>query len=113
MHLLVKLVINGIAVYVSASLLAGVQIKDFLSAIVTAIVLGGANLIVKPILVLLTLPINILTLGLFTLAINALMVLLVDALIVGFQVQSFLWAMLFSLTLSLVSSIINRITRDV
>lgn len=111
MQLLVKLLINAIAVYTTAHILPGINIADFLTAVVTAVVIAAVNLIVKPILLFFTFPITLVTLGLFTLVINALLILLVDYLVPGFEVQSFIWALLFSLTLSLITSIINFISR--
>jgi putative membrane protein len=112
MNTLIKLIINAIAVYITAYLLPGVHLTDFIAALAVVIVLSAANLLVKPILIFLTLPITIITLGLFTLVINALIVLITDALIAGFQVDSFIWALLFSLTLSLVDRAIEYLARS-
>lgn len=101
-----RLIVNGLAVYLTSILLSGVVINDFITAILVSIVLGIVNTIVKPILLIFTLPFNILTLGLFTWVINALMVLLAQNLVSGFHVLSFGWAILFSLVLSVVSSLL-------
>jgi putative membrane protein len=110
MGLLISILINGAAVFITAYFLPGVKVDSFVSAIIVAIVLGVVNFIVKPILHLLTLPITILTLGLFSFVINALMILLVDFLVSGFHVDNFWAALLFSLVLSLVSSLLHSLT---
>ncbi len=110
MELLVKWLITTVSIIVVAYLLPGVTIKDFVTALVVALVLGLLNIFLKPLLLLLTLPINLLTLGLFTFVINAVIILLVSAFVKGFRVDGFLWALLFSILLSLVSSILYRFT---
>jgi putative membrane protein len=99
--------LRAVAVLITAYLLPGIVVESFFVALVVAVVLGFLNMVVKPILVILTLPINILTLGLFTLVINAGLILLTSALVEGFLVSSFWWALLFSLILSLVNGILN------
>ncbi|MFA5776611.1 MAG: phage holin family protein [Patescibacteria group bacterium] len=111
MKFIIRLIINALAVYLTSNLLAGISIDGFVTAIVVAVVLGIVNTLVKPILLLLTFPINFLTLGLFTWVINALMVVLVDYIVPGFSVSSFLWALLFSLVLSVISSILNKMIK--
>lgn len=111
MNALIYLLVNGLAVYVSSYILTGVHVSSFFVAIVVALILGLVNILLKPILLLLTLPINILTLGLFTLVINGIMVLLTTKLVPGFSVDSFWWAMLFSIVLSFVSSFFNWIRK--
>lgn len=106
MSSLTKLLLNTLAVLVAAYVVPGVQISGFFAALVVAIVLSLLNTFVKPILVLLTLPITILTLGLFVLVINTLIVFFASSLVPGFAVSSFLSALLFSLVLSLVSSVL-------
>ncbi len=98
---------RAVAVLITAYLLPGIVVESFFVALVVAVVLGFLNMVVKPILVILTLPINILTLGLFTLVINAGLILLTSTLVEGFLVSSFWWALLFSLILSLVNGILN------
>jgi putative membrane protein len=111
MEILISLIINGLAVFVAAQILPGVKIDNFLTAIITAIILGVVNTFIKPVLFILTLPATILTLGLFTFFINALMILLVDAFVSGFSVENFWWALLFSLVLSMVSSILRLMSK--
>jgi putative membrane protein len=91
--------------------LPGVIVEGFISALVLAVVLGAINMFLKPILVLLTLPINILTLGLFSLVINALLIMLASAIVPGFSVSGFWWALAFSLVLSIVTAVLSRISK--
>jgi putative membrane protein len=107
MQPLINLLLSSLAVLIAAYLLPGVQVQNFLTAIVVAVVLGVINAIIKPILVILTLPINIVTLGLFIFVINGLLVLLASAIIPGFKVNGLGWAILFSIVLSLVSWVIS------
>ncbi|MDX1637558.1 MAG: phage holin family protein [Balneolaceae bacterium] len=100
------LVINSVAVYLTAKLLDGVQIKSFFSALVVAILLALVNTFIKPVIVLLTLPVTILTLGLFILVINALMLMLVDAVAEGIKIRSFGWALIFSIVLSMINGLL-------
>ena len=88
---------------VAAYLLPGVRVDDFFAALVAAVVIGLINTFLRPVFILLTLPINILTLGLFTLVINALLIMLASSLAPGFQVANFGWVMLFSVVLFLVN----------
>lgn len=94
-----SLLINSVGIFVIGYILQGVRIKSFFTAIGVAILLAIINSLVKPILVFLTLPITILTFGLFILVINALMLMLVDAMIEGMEIKNFGWAFLFSLLL--------------
>jgi putative membrane protein len=87
--------------------LPGVLLTGFVSALIVSLVLGLVNAFIKPFLVLITLPINILTLGLFTLVINALLIMLVSYLVPGFKVDGFWWALIFSVTLSITSWLLS------
>ncbi len=107
MKTIVHWFLSGLAVVITAYLLPGIVLKGFFAALVVAVVLGFLNTIIRPILVVLTLPINILTLGLFTLVINASLVMLTSSLVPGFQVKDFWTAILFSLILWLVNSVLN------
>ena len=111
MRLIINLLINGFAVFVVDYLLPGVEIDGYLTAIIVAIGLGIVNNFIKPIVVLMTLPFNIITLGLFTFIINGLMVFLVSSFITGFKVDNFGWAMLFSVVLWAVNFIFNSLTK--
>jgi putative membrane protein len=110
MKIIIRWILSALAVIITAYLLPkeAIFIESFFVALVVAVVLGFLNSIIRPILVILTLPIQILTLGLFTLIINAALVMLTSSIVSGFYVKSFWWALLFSLVLSLVGAIINH-----
>ena len=113
MNILLKLIISAIAVLVTDLLLPGVSLGNMdtmnglLTALLTAAVLGLLNALLKPILVFFTLPVTIVTLGLFLLVINAVIVLIAAKLVPGFTVDSFWWALGFSLVLSIVQGILQ------
>ena len=112
MKLILRLLLNALAVVILSYVLPGVGVDSMLTAIIVAIVLSVLNFLVKPILVILTLPITILTLGLFLLVINAIIILLTPNLIDGFQVTSFWWAIIFSLLLSFLQAILHSILKE-
>lgn len=99
------LLINSIIIFIGAYLLKGVSIKSFWTAIGVAILLGLINMFIKPLIVLITLPLTILTLGAFILVINAGILLLVDNLVEGFKIEGFWWAVLFSIFISIANAI--------
>ena len=103
MVIIINWFISALAILVTAYLLPQVSVKSFFTAVVLAVVLGLINAIIRPILLILTLPVNILTLGLFTFVINALMIMLADFLTPGFEVANFGWALLFSLVLTVIN----------
>lgn len=109
MEILINILISGIAVFVTSYLLPGVTVENFGTALLVGIILGVVNAVVKPILLFLTFPITLITLGLFTFVVNALMILLVDALVSGFSVSNFWWALLFSLIVSVVGSVLRSL----
>jgi len=111
MGIVVNLLVSSLAVFITAQILPGVHMNDFLTAIIVAVIMGVINSFVKPILVLLTLPITLVTFGLFVFVINALLVLLVSRIVPGFVVDSFWWALLFSLIVSIVSSFLNSLAK--
>ncbi len=111
LKIIVRLVINALAIFITAQVLPGVQVEDLSSAFIIALVLGLINTFIKPILLLFTLPLNFMTLGLFTFVLNALIILLVDYVVAGFEVANFWYALLFSLVLSIVSSILIWIAK--
>ncbi|PVY42429.1 phage holin family protein [Pontibacter virosus] len=109
MGIIIKILLTGVAALIAAYILPGVQIEGFISALILAVVLALLNAVVRPILVILTIPVTVLTLGLFLLVINALIILLADYLIGGFDVDGFLWALIFSLVLSLIEAVLDMI----
>jgi putative membrane protein len=107
MNWIIRLLLNGLAVVLTAYLLPNVEVSDYGTALIVALILAIVNVLVKPILVILTIPITIITLGLFLLVINAAIILFVDNLVAGFEVKGFWWALLFSLILSIFNSLFN------
>ena len=112
MNFILRLLISGIIAYVLSKILSGIHISDIVTAIIFALVLACLNAIIKPILVFLTLPITVVTLGLFLFVINALIILLADKLLDGIRVDGFWWALLFSIILSIFSSAMNAVFAD-
>ncbi len=109
MNFIAKILISALAVFIVSNFAPGVHIDNYLSAILVAIVLAFLNTIVKPILTILTIPITIFTLGFFLLVINAAIILFADKLVSDFHVDGFWHALLFSLILSVITAILNRV----
>ncbi|MBV7269431.1 phage holin family protein [Winogradskyella luteola] len=107
MNTIIKLLLNAVAVFVLAEILNGVYVDNYVTSLIVAVVLSILNVLVKPVLVILTLPVTILTLGLFLFVINALIILLVDKLIDGFSVDGIWTAILFSILLSILQSLLH------
>jgi len=103
--MLLKLLLTAVAVVILAYILPGIDVASYWSAIWVAIALGLIRIFVKPVMVILTFPITIVTLGLFLLVINALVVMMADYFVGGFSVSSFWYALLFSVLLSFLESI--------
>lgn len=112
MKLLLRILLTAVAIVILAEILPGATVTSYWTAIVVAIVLGLLKFIVKPILIILTLPVTILTLGLFLLVINAIIILLADGLVDGFEVDGLWWALLFSLLLSLLQSVLHALLKE-
>lgn len=104
MNFIIRLLLSGLIAYVLSKILSGVHIANFTTAIIFALVLACLNAIIKPILIFLTLPITIVTLGLFLFVINAAIILLAAKLMDGIKIDGFWWALLFSIILSIFSS---------
>ena len=96
-----------LAVFVSAYIIPGVSVDTYVTCLIVAVVLGFLNSFIKPILVILTLPVTIITLGIFYLLINALMVIITASLVKGFQVESIIAALLFGISVSVINSFLN------
>lgn len=105
MNWIIRFLLNGLAVVLTAYILPGVSVEDYGTALIVALILSVVNIFIKPILVILTIPITILTLGLFLLVINAALILFVDNLVDAFYVDGFWWALLFSLIMSIFNSL--------
>ena len=110
MNILINWVINALVIMVAAYILPGVHVENIWAAFVVALVLGVLNVLIKPILVLLTLPITIVTFGLFLLVINAMMVVMVSHVVPGFSVDNFEWAFIFSAVVSLINLALQRMS---
>lgn len=108
MNIILRIIISAVVAFALSYVLTGVHIHSFVTALILAIVLGLLNLFVKPILILLTLPITLFTFGLFLFVINALIILLASKFVDGFRVDGFWWALLFSLLLSVLTSFLYR-----
>ena len=109
-NILFTIILGAIAVFVSAKILPGIRINGWETALVVAIVLAFVNAFIRPVLLLLTLPINILTLGLFTLVIMGGLVMLVSAIVPGFHVDSFGWALAFALVRAIINNFLMSMT---
>ncbi len=107
MKIVLKILITALGVILLSQILPGIEVSSFLSAVFVAITLGFLRLFVKPILIFLTLPATIITLGLFLFVINAVIILLASSLVSGFYVSGFWAALLFSLLLSIFQSLFN------
>jgi len=103
-----KLLINTVSIFVVSYVLAGIQVDSFLTALVVAVVLAVLNVTLKPLLILLTIPLTIITFGLFLLVVNVLVLYAANALIEGFHIGGFWWALAFSLLVSLLNSILFK-----
>lgn len=112
MNFLAKILLSSIAVIIASYLLPGVVVDGFINAVVIALLLSLLNVTVKPLLVILTIPITVITLGLFLLVINALIILIADAIVNGFEVLNFWWAVIFSLLLSLINSLLADLNKE-
>lgn len=112
MNFLIRLLISGVIIYVLSRILSGVHIDTIGTAIIFALVLSFLNAIVKPLLVLLTLPVTVITLGIFLFVINALIILLAAKITDGIQIDGFWWALLFSIILSVFNSAVVKATEN-
>lgn len=109
LEMLIQWVLFALALLFTAWIVPGISLAGFAAAMWAAVVIGLVNIFIRPILLILTLPINILTLGLFTFVINALMLWLVSKLVPGFSIDGFLSALLGSIIISVLSIFINRL----
>lgn len=112
MNFIIRFLLSGVAVMLTAYLLPGAHVADFWAALLVAILISISNAIVRPVLIVLTIPITIFTLGLFLLVINAAIILMVDYFVDSFYVDGFWWALLFSLVLSVFNSLFTDLTKE-
>ncbi|MFC5623704.1 phage holin family protein [Algoriphagus winogradskyi] len=108
LNFLVKILLGGISVLIAEYFLSGIHIDTFITGFILAAVIILINITIKPLLIILTFPITLVTLGLFLLVINALMIMLADRIIPGFQVDGFWWAILFAIVLSIINSLFGN-----
>lgn len=109
MTLILVWLLNAVALLIVAYLLPGITVVGFGSALIAALILGLLNTLIKPVLILLTLPITIVTLGLFLLVLNALMFWLAGSILKGFQVNGFWWAVAGTFLYSIISGLLSRL----
>lgn len=111
-NLILRIIFSTIAVLGAAYVLPGVSVMGFGTALMVAIVLGLLNAFVRPILTFLSLPVTILTLGLFLLVINVIIIKIADALIDGFSVENWVYALVFGFLVSIITSVLNSFLKD-
>jgi len=109
MTLILVWILNAVALLIVAYLLPGIAVASFGSALIAALVLGLLNMLVKPVLVLLTLPITIVTLGLFLIVLNALLFWFAGSILKGFQVNGFWWAVIGAVLYSIISGLLSML----
>lgn len=105
-----SLLIDSVAVLTCTYLLPGAEVTGFGSAILVALALALLNQFIKPLLVILTIPATLVTFGLFLLVINALIILLADRMVLGFNIDGFWWALIFSFVLTIIKSLYSSLT---
>src|SRR5512144_538060 len=109
MHLLLRWLLNTLALFIVVTLVPGFYYRSVVTLAIAALVLGLLNAIVRPVLFVLTLPLTIVTLGLFLLVLNAIMLELTSMIVPGFRIERFGWAILGALVLAIISLVTNRI----
>jgi len=107
MNFIIQLIVSALAILISSYILPGVNVENITTALLVAAVLAFLNAVLKPLMIFLTIPVTVITLGSFLLVINAAIILLTDKLIDGFHVRGFWWALIFSLLLPFVTSLLN------
>lgn len=112
MKYILKILISALIVVALSEVLPGVNVESYVTAIVVALIISFLNILVKPVLVILTLPVTIITLGLFLVVINTLIIVLADKLVKGFYIDSIWQALLFSILLSLIQSIFFSLLKE-
>ena len=112
MNILIKWIVSAAAIAITAYLLPGVTVTGIVPVLVLAVVLGIINAFIRPILTLVTLPLSIVTLGIFSLILNTLLILLAEAVVPGFEIAGFWWAFLFGIVLALVTAVLKKVDGD-
>jgi putative membrane protein len=109
MKIILHWLVSALSIAIAAYLLPGVHLSGVMAALILAVVLGIINAFIRPLLILLTLPLSILTLGLFTLVINAVLIMLAAKVVPGVSIDGFLWALAFGVVLALVHAFLKRL----
>ena len=109
--MLVRWLVNALALYLTALLLPGMRLQGLWSTLLAALILGIVNAVLRPLLIVLTLPLNVLTLGLFTFVVNAALLLLTSTLVPGFVIRGFGWAVVGAVVLSVISFVLTHLIR--
>ena len=112
MHLILRWILNTLALFIVVTLVPGFYYRSVVTLAIAALVLGLLNAIVRPILFILAFPLTVVTLGLFLLVLNAIMLELTAMLVPGFRIGSFWWAIIGALLLTVISLVTNRIGAD-
>ena len=112
MILLLEWITSALSILIAGYVIPGVVVAGFWSALILSLVIGLLNILIKPLLVILTLPINILTLGLFTFVINALIIMLASSIVKGFQVGGFINALFFSIVLTIIQALFQMFIKN-
>lgn len=108
-YAILTILLSTVAVFVTAHILPGTRVDGWGTALIVAIVLGVVNAFIRPLLLILTLPLNVLTLGLFTFVIIGGLVMLVSAIVPGFHVDGFWWALAFALVLAVINGFLSSL----
>jgi len=111
MRIITKFLINVVSLLVVGYLVPGFEIKDFKTAVIAALVIGIINTFIKPLLKIITFPITVLTLGIFSVILNVLLLMLAASITPGFHIDGFFTALIASIILSLISSLLNALTK--
>lgn len=111
MNFLTKILLSSLAVIIASYILPGIYVDSFFVAIVIAVLLSLLNVTIKPLLIIFTIPLTVISLGLFLLVINAIIILIASSIVSGFEVEGFWWALLFSLVLSLTNSLLSDLSK--
>lgn len=112
MKILIHWLVSAVAILITAYILPGVSVDNFLTALVIAVVLGIINAFLRPLLIMLTLPVTILSLGLFVFVINGLLVMLAASIVPGFAVANLWWGILFAIVLALTSAVLQMFEEE-
>ncbi len=112
MQIIIALVLNAVALLLTTYIVPGFQVANFTTAVLAAIVLGLVNTFIKPILSFVTAPLTVLTLGLFTFVVNAVVLFIVSAIVPGVKIDGWMPAILGAIVLSIVSTILNSVLKD-